>query len=304
MFTRLRLGLCLALLAVPFLGACGDSSNAFPFRSAAADPVGAPLRILYELQPGDGVRMAMHMTGTMVMSGDMDLSIPLDQRIDMTVRCTEVAHDGGARLEMAIESAQLSAGSATPSDEGIPGLQGLKGTYTLGADGRVRDIEFEGADPELASQIRKMITTPGFQQFVPMPEGGLRVGEAIDLAKILPAGALEAVLSNAVPGSSVQPEVQGELVLRGTQRIDGEEVVEFDVNMVMNVAGSLATHGQTAEIDMGVRITGKQFNAVRTGLPMGTASWDMTLRMGMETNGRDVDMAMDATMSIACTPLR
>ncbi|MEZ6007091.1 MAG: hypothetical protein R3F05_04875 [Planctomycetota bacterium] len=50
----MRLLKVLALpLVLALLVGCGDKDNSFPFRSLAAEPTGEPIKIKYDMQPGD-----------------------------------------------------------------------------------------------------------------------------------------------------------------------------------------------------------------------------------------------------------
>lgn len=292
----------LAAFAVLLLAAgCGDSSNAFEFKSKTQKPQGETIKIAYEMQKGEGIRMKMTMRGTMEASGDHSMSIPMDSEVSMTLECVDVKENGDRVVEMGIEGMKM----AVAGESGLPEdmFSDFKGRMTIDKNGKMKDMDYTGADAQISSQLDQIFKSPGFQSFVPMPPEGMRVGEALDLAKIMPTEAMEQLMNAALPGSTIKPELKGELVLVGTREVDGEQVAEFAMNLVMNMAGSMSQMGKTVDMDFGIKITGSQFSSLRTGFPLGTSEMKMTMRGDMEADGEEVEMNMDMSMTIDCTKL-
>lgn len=290
--------LCLSLGLLLTLASCGDDGNAFEFKSIAADPVGEKILIRYEMTPGAGVRMTMNMRGSMQMSGDVNMTVPMNTSMAMALRCTDVRPDGDSVLEVAVVDVQFDAGQVTPPSGAADLLKDLRFTMTVSRDGRMTMDSIEGLDDEVLKPVKQMLNNPGFQYFIPMPEGGMRVGEALDLGEILSQEALEQLMSQALPGSGLKPSMQGEMVLTGTREVDGETAAEFAVNMVMNLQGEISKRGSSVEMDMGLRMTGTQLNSLATGFPIGSAEWNMEMRADVEGGDKELEMRMHATMSI------
>ena len=193
---------CTALLAACFLflAGCGDSSNAFAWESEASEPKGDPIKIRYEMEKGEGVRMVMSMNGKLEMSGDMEMSTPMNMTMTMAMVCEDVLDNGDRVMVMEIEKIDASA-SELGGDLDMP-LEDFKGRITISPEGKVSNIEMSGLEPSIQGQVDQMLNSGGFQTFVPMPPEGLRVGQAIDMAKVLPKEALETMMSAAAAGGA------------------------------------------------------------------------------------------------------
>ena len=288
---------CLALL----FGACGDSNNAFEFRTLSAEPSGEAVKIAYDMKAGEGVRMRMKMTGSMEMTGDMEATIPMNMSMAMVFKCVEVKANGDKVLEMSIEGADLDLGGRLEGREReMPDFTRVGGTVTLGKNGHVSAMDLATGVAEVDAKLSQVLKNPGFQYFVPMPEEGLRVGEALDLAKIMPKEVLAQLMKSAGPNLTVEPDLRGELVLLGTREIDGERAAEFGLNMVMNL--QMDREGMT--MDMGMRFSGKQHNSLRTGFPIGGADWTMEMRMDSKSGHMEMGIESNMKMQIECEPLR
>ncbi len=285
------------LLASFALAGCGDSGNSFEFRTISAEPSGKHIKIAYAMKPGDGVRMTMQMNGRMKMTGTMDVDMPIDMSFTTTMRCTEVKSNGDKVLAMTIDATALNVGEEL---SGAMENMDISGTLTLDKTGKVTSMDFDASDPQINAKIGQALKNPGFQYFVPMPPEGMRVGEALDLAKVMPAKAFEELMNSAAGGStSVKPDLRGEIVLLGTKNIDGEDAAEFGVNMVMNIK----LESEAMKMDMGMRVKGKQFCSLRTGLPAGTATSTMEMRLDGAAAGMEYESDSKMTLTITCEPL-
>lgn len=293
------LALVAALLLV--VGCGGDADNAFEFKSKTSKPTGDAVKITYAMEKGEGIRMNMTMRGTMKATGAQDMTMPMDSEFVMTLQCADVLENGDRVVEMAIESMKM----AVAGEAGLPDdmFGEFKGRMTIDKNGKMKDMDYSGADPEIGAQLDQIFKSPGFQSFVPMPPEGMRVGEALDLAEIMPMGAMEQLMSAAMPGSTIKPELNGELVLVGTREVAGEQVAEFAMNLVMNMSGSMSQMGKTIDMDFGIKITGTQFSSLRTGFPLGTSEMEMKMRGNMEADGEEIEMNMDMAITIDCSKL-
>ncbi len=295
------IALCFVTISSLLFTACGDDSNAFAFKSMAKPPQGAPVKIAYDFKVGEGVRMKMSMNGTMSMSGDVDMDTPLDMTLGMLLTCDEITASGDAVFSMVFEGAKISG-----LDNALTkaGMHGVKGRMTIGADGKLKGMSMDGLDPAMEKQVSQLLNNPGFQSFVSIPPEGMRIGEAIDLAKVMPAESFAKLLEMAAPGTNLKPKLEGEIVLLGTTEIDGTPCAEFGVNMVMNLTGTMSQGSNGIEMDMGMKVQGTQFTSLVNGLPLGTATMTMAMRMSASGGGSDVEMEMKADMTITCERLR
>lgn len=282
------------------LPSCGDSPKGFKFQSLAKEGTGDAIKIAYDMAPGEGIRMKMTMRGKMEMSGDASISTPMNSDMVMVMKCTEVRNNGDKVLEVALEKMEMAAGGQV-FDQGM--LGDINGTVVIGADGRLKDMDYSGGGAQFRAQMDQVLKSPGIQSFVPMPPEGMRVGQALDLAEIMPTEALGQLMNKALPGGSIKPELRGELVLMGTREIEGEQTAEFAINLVMNMSGSMSKGGQSAEMDLGVKVSGTQYTSLKTGMPLGTSEMKMTMRGDVETSGEEVEINMTMTMTIDCTKL-
>ncbi len=286
-----------ALLVLP---GCGDDPKGYEFKSLKKPATGDVVKIAYDIAAGDGIRMKMTMRGTMEATGDASMSTPMNSDMEMSLRCTEVRKNGDKVFEMAVDKMDVSAAGQTFGKEM---LGELRGTMVIDANGKMKDMDISGGETGVGEELNKVFKSPGFQSFVPMPPEGMRIGEALDLAKIMPAEAMGQLMNASLPGSSIKPELNGELVLMGTRQVDGEEVAEFAINLVMNMAGSMSQAGQTIDMDMGVKVSGTQYTSLKSGFPLGTSEMKMDMRGEVEGNGEQVEMTMSMTMTIECTKL-
>lgn len=287
------------LFLASVLGACGDSSNAFEFRTISADPSGEHVKIAYDMKAGDGVRMKMAMNGRMKMSGSMEMDVPMDISFVSTMQCTEVKANGDKILAMSFEQADFNLGGQLEGEK-MPDFD-VGGTVTIDKTGKVTVMDIETSSPEVNAKLSQMLKNPGFQYFVPMPPKGMRVGEALDMAEVMPQEELQQLMNSAAGGAmNIKPDLRGEIVLLGVREFGGERAAEFGVNMVMNI--QMESDGM--KMDMGMRVSGKQFSSLRTGLPIGTATSTMEMRMDSATG--DMEFGSDSTMTltITCEPLK
>lgn len=283
------------LLAIGLCG-CGESM-AYEFQSLAKMPRGAPIQVTYDIQEGSGVRMQMSMRGTIATDGDVQMSMPMDMSITIEYVCQRVLMSGNRELSMSI----------TDFQSGMPGMNGamgdalfdLGGTVTIDKQGRVVDVNMGGMGSN--EQITQMLQSPGFQQFVPFPPQGLRVGEAIDYTDLVSQEALTSMMGAGMPG--IRPSIKGELVMKGTREVQGKRAAELDLNLVLNVSGSMSQMGQTLDLDMGMRVRGILSIDTETGMPIGTSNLRMQGRADMDAGGTDASMKMDLSMRIVSEPM-
>jgi hypothetical protein len=228
------------------------------------------------------------------MSGDAGMNAPIDMRLQMTLICKEVRADGDFVIDMRVEDVQMNVGDRTMSGSEFGDFSGQ---MTLGPDGAVKDRKFEGLGAA-GGQLEQMLNNPGFQAFVPWPTEGLRVGESLDLTKIMPQAAMEALMQNPMLGSDMKPKIQGEIVFVGVREIDGERAAELSTNLVVNLAGTMDKGGQSGKIDMGVRAQGTQFTSLETGFPLGKATVTMQLRGDIESGDQEMHMEMDSVLTM------
>lgn len=297
------------ILTVPVvvlaLAGCGGSDNSFPFRSLAAEPSGEAVKIRYDMEPGEAVRLTMHGTGRIEATGPVTVDAPVTQDLEMVMRCTQRLPDGGLELEYEIASFSMSMPGVPGGDAAQASLDGIVGTklkLQLAPNGQIKDLDLGALAGPGSQQIKELFNRPGFQTFVPMPEGGMRVGEAIDIATIMPAESLEQLMEKSVPGGGIKPKLEGEMVLKAVREVDGEQAAEFAVNVVMNLKGSFSKGSEDADMDMGMRVTGTSLTSLRTGMPIGSGSSRMELRMDMEAG--DVEMSMRMNMDMQITAKR
>lgn len=297
----------IAVLSLAFsCAACGDESGDgeehTQFESQARPPTGDPIHVRYAYGKGDGFRMSLETVGTTEMDGE---SHSMNMTMGISMRCTEVLDNGDRTLAVTIDGMEMD-GVAAPQLAG----QDISVSMTVGADGKVKDLDLEGVDPHLAKTLKKTLQGGGFATFLPFPPEGLRVGEAIDLAKVVPMDVLMDSLNEVTPGSTLKPEIRGEYVLMGTTVIDGLEAAEFKINMVMKMQGSMAEDGHSMEINMHMTMTGVQYLALESGFPIGTADMEIEMDMAMAagTDGDDqprkVDMHSQMNMAMKCEILK
>lgn len=301
---RLLNALALPLVLTVLVG-CGDKDNSFPFRSLAAEPTGEAIKIKYDMQPGDAVRLKLHGTGHVSVSAGKGLDTDLVQDIEMVMRCLQRLPDGGAELEYEVAAFSMSmpgAPEAAIASQAFDAMVGSKVKVQLGPDGRVKAVDTGDLPGAGSAKIEELFNTPGFQSFVPMPEGGMRVGEAIDISKVMPKEALEELMAKSVPGAAMKPELKGEMVLKAVREVDGEQAAEFAVNVVLNLDATLSKGGESADMDMGMRISGTSLVSLRTGMPVGTGGYRVEMRMDMEAG--DTEMAMNMHMDMQFTATR
>lgn len=298
----------LALLLGGLIAACGDTRPAHEpkgrpgFVSKAGTPTGAPIKIRYGIQEGEGLRMTVRMSGSTNAEVDGEShEIPMDMSVVSLMRCTERGEDGGYTMRLTYES--MSMPGAMGQAGGNP-TEGLEGTMRIGPDGKVESVSFEGGDPQMEQMLSKMFQGGGFATSMPFPPEGMRVGEALDIAKIMPSEALNQMFSS-IPGMSPGAmDLQGKYVLVGTKTVDGKEAAEFAINAVMtmdvdmNEVGNMSNH---------VTMSGTQYIDLRTGLPVGTSTLlqKMTMKMDMEVQGerKQMETAMDMTMEMVAEHL-
>ncbi|MEZ6007092.1 MAG: hypothetical protein R3F05_04880 [Planctomycetota bacterium] len=274
-----------------------------PFRSLAAEPTGEAIKIKYDMQPATPCASSC-MARVMSACRPAGLDTDLVQDIEMVMRCLGRLPDGGAELEYEVASFSMSAPGVPDSmgaSKDYEGLAGSKVKVQLGPDGRVTVLDMDDLLGEGSPKIKELFNTPGFQGFVPMPEGGMRVGEAIDISKIMPKQALEELMAKSVPGSAMTPELRGEMVLKAVREVDGEQAAEFAVNVVLNLKATMSKGGESADMNMGMRILGTSLTSLRTGLPVGTGSYRTEMRMDMEAGDTEMAMTMHMDMEFAAT---
>ena len=298
-----------ALLASALLAACGDDApratpaveapaplSPWTFESRAHAPTGAPLRFDYDLLEGDGVRVVVERKGTATSRGvGRDSTIPSDASTTIEARCARIWPDGGRGFDVAIRHTVRS---------GPPGADGAEerfaGRLEVRVDGAVESTRFPDLDPETAERVARVLHGAEFSLSIPMPAAGLRVGEAIDLATVVPEEELLAAVRAAVGGPASEAEVQGEYVLTGTETIDGAAVAVFAVQILGRVRSdpddAIGMRGQ-------VRITGTQRRAVSTGLPVGESVLQQELQMIATQDGRTLRMDVDQRVTITATRL-
>lgn len=294
--------LALAGLLLLSLAGCGDSSNAFAWESEASEPKGDPIRILYDIKEGEGVRMQMHSRGKLVVEGPISMSQPIDVTMTMSMRCTEVRESGDRVLEMKLEDMDMSKMEVDMGEHDL--TTGFKGEMIIGSNGEVKGVEMDGIDAATKQQLDQMFSGSGFQTFIPMPPEGLRVGEAIDLAKVMPKETLEKILNTAGRGMDFKPEIKGEMVLKGASDVAGEKAAEWRLNMVMNFAGTMNNGGKSSKMDMGIKMSGTQMSSLRTGFPVGSSKLQMKMRASIEVDDEEMTMDMDMAMTISAAPLK
>lgn len=286
-----------ALLTLPLflLAACGGGSpGEYEFVSRAkADPEGEPIRISYRLTAGERFEGALKMDQQMSMHvGDMDQQVSMRMAVDtMDYVVAEILPDGAARLSLEIGDITATAnGEELPLDE-MFGSEPVKGSLELLPDGTTRNFDVGGGmfdDPQL--QEFKKLTQ--YSQFVRYPPEGIRVGEAIDIRSYIPEEMFKEMGSIMPAGMEMDMDLEGELVLIRTEEIAGEQAAVFGMNAVITLAMNVSQGGQTADMDMKMRITGELACSLETGMPIGT----MTMKMAGEGSGVAGDQSMDFTM--------
>ncbi|MDJ0975482.1 MAG: hypothetical protein QNJ98_13540 [Planctomycetota bacterium] len=296
----------LALLAVLLLAVgCGGESDTgggstnggdTPSSSTKPSPSGDKIKFSYAMEKGEGVRMSMKMAGTMKMSGAHAGETPMDMETVMTMRCVDVKENSDRVLEIGIEAMKM----AIAGERGLPDsmFEDMKGRMTIDKSGRMKDMDWSGGDPQITEQLKKMFSGSGFQTFVPLPAEGLAIGEAVDYKDIVPPEMMEQLMGSAVPGATLKPTLEGQMVLVGTRKVDGEQAAEFAVDVTMKMKGSISQMGQTVEMDQTTTIKGTQFISLRGGFPVGVSEMKMSMTGDMVSQGETVKMGMDMTMTI------
>lgn len=301
---RIPLFACLLALVIAPLPGCGDGDAKDPwtFQSKAKEPTGEVIKITYDLQEGQGVRMEMKTTGTMTMDmGQGEQDQPMDMTMATSMRCTKVAPDGSRTLEVVIDTVDMgAAGAAMPMT-----LEGVRGTMTIDAEGKVTSMDLEADDPQLDQIFKKMFQGGGFATAFPWPKQGMRVGEAIDMADIVPMEQLKGAMAGLPGLENLEPEIQGEYVLVGTTTVEGEQAAEFAITMIMTMAMDM---GEKGSMSSKARSSGTQFISLRTGLPVGTSTLTqvMDMEMDMTAGGQSQQMTMrgTSTAEMTATPLK
>lgn len=230
------------------------------------------------------------------------MSQPIDMTMTMSIRCTEVREGGDRVLEMELENMDISNMDVDMREQDL--TTGFKGEMIIGSNGEVKGVEMEGIDAATKQQLDPMFSGLGFQTFIPMPPEGLRVGEAIDLAEVMPKETFEKILNTAGRGRDFKHEVKGEMVLKGTSDVDGEKAAEWRLNMVLNFAGTMNDGGKRSKMDTGMKMSGTQLSSLRTGFPVGSSKFQMKLRASIEVDDEEMTMDMDLAMTISATPLK
>ena len=278
----------------------GDSNDPWKFKSKAKSPSGEYVKIAYDYEVGDGVRMVMKTKGTMTMNMNGEpQEQPVDMTMRMTMRCESIGDDGSRVMTTSLDGMEMPGMPA-----GALGADTFKGTVTIGADGSIKDVDFEGLDPTMAQSIKQAFQGGGFAGSIPMGEKGMRIGEAIDIKDVMPMDALKQAMANIPGAGSLEPAIEGEYVLVGTKSIDGVDAAEFAVNMVMTMDMDMGDEGKAT---MRMKTTGTQFVSLRTGLAIGESSiaQQMEMRLNSRQGEQDMSMAMDmdSTMTINAEPL-
>lgn len=297
----------LLALVLSVTAACGDKEGEDPwaFKSKAKEPSGDLVKIAYEYEVGEGVRMVMHTNGKMTMTTNGEpQEQPVDMKMAMTMRCESIGADGSRVLTTSLEDMEVAGMANMPTD--MLGDAGFNGRVTIGADGTIQGVDFEGLDPQVAQSIKQAFQGGGFAGSVPMGKDGMRVGEAIDIRDVMPMDALKQAMSNMPGGVSIEPDVQGEYVLMGTRTVEGVEAAEFAVNVVMTMNMNMDT-GKQGKVTMRMKMTGTQLTSLRTGLAIGESAIEQEMEMRMSgegpNGGMDMAIDLDSTMTITAKPL-
>lgn len=300
----MRRGLFLVTAFVPFLlVACGEPapSLAFEFESRSSAPTGGPITIDHAIRVGDGIRMTVRVKGDSVATGRSTTTIPLDMEMVTIWQCVDVTESGDRRIDVRLE--RLRAKALGGSDVRRERLAKFSGHVITSPSGRIKRVHQVGLDPLLAEQAGVIFSGAGFQLLVPLPGEGLRVGEALNLEEIMHPGAVENLLGEALANTALEPGVRGELVLMGTRSLDDDIAADFDVNLVLSLSGEDSSYGYAADLDYGFKITGRQSNSVKTGLPTGRSELTFVGRGRVESEGEKATIKVNMHMTIDCTEL-
>jgi len=151
----------------------------------------------------------------------------------------------------------------------------------------------------MRKQLETMLGQVGGRPFLIFPEQGLRVGEALDYAKVFEAAGMQQLMGAVA--TSLQPDIKGEAVLVKRLQVDGQDAAEFTLNLVMNLKGHVNQGGHSIDMDMGMKVTGTQFVAIETGMPVGTTQLKLDGRGTMVSEGETVNMNFDSDIRVAVT---
>lgn len=304
-YSRL-LAACAGLL---LLGACGKEAAPPPyvFESFAHAPVGEPIQLIFQPALGDVCSLSLEIKGSLTFRSDKtNETLPLDVPVSTSYRCAEARENGDRVMHMTSVTPVGPAGAERAAPAKLAQLKDVRMTMLIDRLGAIRQVETQGGDAETRRVMEQVWNQMGTRPFLVFPEGGLRVGEALDFAKAIQSGQLNAILG--ATGADITPEIQGEAVLVRRTEVDGHDAAEFALNLVARMRGSVGTGGQRMTMDVSLQVTGTQFVALATGMPVGRVEMQLasrgTVQHGSESGSLTMAMAIrgSATLSRADEP--
>jgi len=279
-----RLAACAGLL---LLCSCGKEAAPQPyvFQSRARAPVGEPIQLIFQPAVGDVCNLSLEIKGTLTFRSDRtNETLPLDVPVSTSYRCAEARENGDRVMHMTSVTPVGPAVADRAAPANLAQLKDVRMTMLIDRLGAIRQAETQGGDVETRRVMEQVWNQMGTRPFLVFPEGGLRVGEALDFAKAIHSGQLHAILG--ATGADITPEIQGEAVLVRRTEVEGHDAAEFALNLVARMRGSVSTGKQRMTMDVSMQVTGTQFVAVATGMPVGNVQMQLASR-GTVQHGSD-----------------
>ena len=291
------------------LGACGKDAAPQPYvyQSLARTPVGEPIQLIFQPALGDVCTLSLEIQGSMAFRSDKtNETLPLDVPVSTSYRCAEARENGDRVMHMTSVTPVDPALAGQAASPGLAQLKDVRMTMLIDRLGSMKQVETEGGDAETRRIMEQVSNQIGTRPFLVFPAGGLRMGEALDFAKSIHPGQLHAILG--ATGADISPEIQGEAVLVRRTEVEGHDAVEFALNLVARMRGSVGTGKQRTKMDVSMQVTGTQFVAVATGMAVGRVEMHLasrgTVQHGDESGSftMDMDIRGTATLSRADVP--
>ena len=276
----------LVLVGALALAACGDGKTTGSGgtegggTTATEGAPGKPIHIGTTVPAGAGVRLTLETKGTISMSMDgQEREQTMDMTMVMVQRCERHTDDGGRVMVMKIEKFDFGDMPGAEAMD-MSGFDKMHATMTIGADGKIADMTMDGVDPQFETIMKQMVQNGGITASFPSGPDGLRIGDTIDVADVMPMDVLNEALASVPGAEDMSPEmdVQGGYTLRAVRDVDGVEAAEFAVDMTIVMTMDM---GDSGSMETRIKTTGTQLVAIATGLPAGESTLHQVMDMSM-----------------------
>lgn len=285
MSNRTALWNLLVSVFVVGVGGCGDD--------ASTSRVTYP----FTLGQGDGIELVLEANVRTAAVGVEDQRREMIVNTTLDARCTQVTASGERRLRFTPREFTVD-GKAGPAEE-----QPQPRVLRIGPDRSHRGVEIDGKATPANTPASNPFVTGGFLVYLPMPSGGMAIGDTYELARDLPDNVLPAEVEMALRAAETKPAFRGIYTLRRTFVEGGALVGEFDIELSLTFDGAIQMGTASVKLTIDMQCRGSQAFELYTGLATGAGVSALTQRIELGGEGFSHAMRTSADVKATARPL-